>query len=172
MSDPFIAEVRIVGFNFAPRGWAFCNGQLLPITQNTALFSLLGTNYGGNGTTTFALPNLQGRSPMHAGQGPGLSERTLGESGGSAAVTLVASQVPAHTHALQASATASTGTPSGTVALASNAGASIYRSPTGQVAMADAALAPAGSGLPHNNRQPYLAMSFIIALQGIFPPRP
>jgi len=172
MADPFVAEIRIVACNFAPLGWAFCDGQILPISQNTALFSLLGTIYGGNGSTNFALPNLQGRSAMHRGQGPGLSLRDLGESGGSATTSLQAAQIPAHTHALNASSAASSGTPGPTVVLASGASAQVYRAPTAMVDMADTALAPAGGGQPHNNRQPYLGVYHVIALQGVFPPRP
>ena len=172
MADPFVAEIRIVPFNFAPRGWAFCDGQILPISQNTALFALLGTTYGGDGRTTFALPNLRGRSAMNRGQGPGLSQRVMGESGGSATTSLQTTQIPAHTHTLSASATASSGTPGANVALAGTASAQVYRSPTALVGMADAALAPAGGGQPHNNRQPYLAVYHVIALQGVFPPRP
>jgi microcystin-dependent protein len=171
MADPFIAEIRIVPFNFAPRGWALCNGQLIPIAQNTALFSLLGTTYGGDGRTNFALPDLQGRSAMHPGQGPGLSLRDLGESGGSATVALLASAIPAHTHTLNASATASSGTPGAAVALAGTASAPVYRAPTAVVNMADTALSPAGGGQPHNNRQPYLGVNHVIALQGVYPPR-
>jgi microcystin-dependent protein len=170
--DPFVAEIRIVPFNFAPRGWAFCGGQILPISQNTALFSLLGTTYGGDGRVSFALPNLQGRSAIHQGQGSGLSQRILGESGGTATVSLQTTQVPAHTHTLSASAAASSGTPGAGVALAGTASAQVYRTPTALVDMADAALTPVGGGQPHNNRQPYLGVHHVIALQGIFPPRP
>lgn len=170
MSEPFIAEVRIFGFNFAPRGWAFCNGQLLPISQNTALFSLLGTNYGGNGTTNFALPNLQGRTPISPGQGPGLSNRTLGEQAGSESVTLTAAQIPSHTHQLNATTPATTGTPGNAVTLAATAGARVYRAATNLVAMS-APLSSGGGGQPHENRQPYLGLNFVIALQGVFPSR-
>ena len=172
MADPFIAEIRIFPFNFAPRGWAWCDGQILPISQNTALFSLLGTTYGGDGRTTFGLPNLQGRSAIHQGQAPGLSQRSLGESGGSATTSLQVTQIPAHTHALRGSATASSGTPSASVALAGTTSAQVYRAPTALVDMADAAFSPAGGGQPHNNRQPYLGVYHCIALQGVFPPRP
>lgn len=170
MADPFLAEIRIVGFNFAPRGWASCSGQLLQISQNTALFSLLGTTYGGNGTTTFALPNLQGASPLGAGQGPGLSQRDLGERGGSSTVALLTSQMPSHGHALRASSDPSSPTPNSTMSLASTTTAKVYRSPSNLVPMATP-LDPAGAGLPHDNRQPYLGMNFIIALQGIYPAR-
>ena len=171
MADPFVAEIRIVGFNFAPRGWAFCNGQLVQISQNTALFSLLGTTYGGNGTTTFALPNLQGASPLGAGSGPGLTPRDLGEAGGSSTVTLLSSEMPSHAHTLLASADPSSPTPTSTMALASTTSAKVYRSPSNLVPMATP-LDPAGAGLPHDNRQPYLGMNFIIALQGVYPSRP
>jgi len=169
--DPFVAEIRIVGCNFAPKGWAQCNGQILPISQNTALFSLLGTTYGGNGTTNFALPNLQGATPMHAGQGPGLTLRDLGETGGEPSVTLLASEIPSHTHTLNGTtAAATTGAPAG---LKVAAGPGIYAAPNADTgAMAAQALAPSGGSQPHNNRQPYLGLMFIIALQGVFPPRP
>ena len=171
MSEPFVAEIRIFGFNFAPSGWALCDGQLMPISQNTALFSLLGTTYGGDGRSTFALPDLQDRSPMHPGQGPGLSLRDLGETGGSETVTLLEAEMPAHTHAVAASSTlADTPTPGG-MSFAKSAGA--YQTGTAQnlVAMANAALPVQGGSQPHNNRQPYLVLNFCIALQGIFPPR-
>jgi len=169
MSDQFVAEIRMFGGNFAPTGWALCNGQLMPISQNTALFSLLGTTYGGNGTSNFALPNLQGATPLQAGQGPGLSLYDLGEAGGTETVTLPISQIPAHSHALQADAsTATTGTPSqGATALATTGTTSIYGPAQNLMPMGDAI----GGFQPHNNRQPYLAVNFIIALQGIFPPR-
>lgn len=172
--DPFIAEIRIVGFNFAPKGWAFCDGQLLPISQNTALFSLLGTFYGGNGASTFALPNLQGATPLGSGQGPGLSPRTLGETGGSSTVDLLESEMPSHSHALQAHA----GDPgdlndptSGLFALA--AGGSPYNpSAPAPVALGEGVLSFVGQSSPHNNMQPYLTLNFVIALQGVYPSRP
>jgi microcystin-dependent protein len=169
MADPFVAEIRMFAGNFAPRGWALCNGQILPIAQNTALFSLLGTTYGGDGRNTFALPNLQGRAPMQPGQGPGLSLRDLGEQGGQEVVTLLESQMPGHNHPLAAfGAAATTGTPAASVSLAQTAaGTSIY----GPAADLQSLGTPAGGGQPHNNMQPYLALTFIIALQGIFPPR-
>ncbi len=170
MSNPFVAEIRMFGFNFAPTGWAFCNGQILPISQNTALFSLLGTTYGGDGRTNFALPNLQDSTPLHEGQGPGLSLRSLGEAGGSATETLTTSEMPAHSHALSAAIAGTTGTPSNAVALAPASGA-IYRAATNLVAMSPGELASAGDSQPHNNRQPYLTLNFCIALQGIFPAR-
>jgi microcystin-dependent protein len=167
--DPYIAEIRIFAGNFAPRGWAFCNGQILSIAQNTALFSLLGTTYGGNGQTTFALPNLQGRLPMHPGNGPGLTPRTLGETSGSETVTLIQSQIPAHTHQARASTEdANSATPANaTWGLASE---QLYR-PDAGATMSPTALTAAGSSQPHNNLQPYLVVNFIIALQGVFPPR-
>lgn len=168
--DPFLAEIRITPFNFAPNGWAMCNGQVLPISQNTALFSLLGTTFGGNGTSNFALPNLQGCSPMHPGQGPGLSLHDLGESGGSANVTLTANELPSHSHNLLAvSSGATTDAPGSSVALAM-ASSPVYGAPTDTVNMAAAALQPVTGGA-HNNLQPYQVLNFIIAMQGIFPPR-
>jgi microcystin-dependent protein len=173
MTDPFVAEIRIFPFNFAPTGWAMCNGQLLPISQNTALFSLLGTTYGGNGQSTFALPNLQGSAPMHTGQGPGLSQRVLGQMSGTTAVTLLQSEIPQHTHALNAqNAPGDTSSPAGN-AYARAIGATPYQPPGGaQVAMAPQAVGVTGGSQPHNNMQPYLTLNFCIALQGIFPPRP
>jgi microcystin-dependent protein len=170
MADPFVAEIRMVASNFAPRGWAFCNGQLLPISQNTALFSLLGTTYGGDGKSNFALPDLQGRFPMHRGQGPGLSLRDQGESSGSAMVELTPQQIPAHTHTLKAGTGATQTSPAGHV-LGTNADAKIYGLPGSMAPMAAAAVGPAGGAQPHDNRQPYLSVTFIIAMQGIYPPR-
>jgi microcystin-dependent protein len=172
MADPFVAEIRIFPFNFAPTGWAFCNGQLMPISQNTALFSLLGTTYGGDGRTTFALPNLQGNAPMHPGQGPGLSEHFLGEMGGSATLTLLVSEIPAHAHAINAQNTpGNVKLPSSSVTLSRSAGGNAYAPAQNLVAMSNQMLAPTGGGQPSNNMQPYLTLSFCIALQGIFPPR-
>lgn len=172
MTDPFIGEIRLFGGNFAPQGWAFCNGQLLPISQNTALFSLLGTTYGGDGRTTFALPDLQGRAPLHPGQGPGLSPRDLGESGGSATVTLLASQIPTHTHAVGASAAdAGERSPAGQ-RFANDVGSlTSYAAPGSPAPLAPSALGAAGGSAAHNNVQPSLGLTFIIALQGIYPPR-
>jgi len=172
MADPFVAEIRIFPFNFAPKGWAWCDGQLLPLSQNTALFSLLGTTYGGDGKSTFALPDLQGRAPMHPGQGPGLSLHDLGETGGSETVTLLESEIPAHTHALRAQSTTGTkSTPSGN-SLARTSGATPYIPPAGALnPMSAQSLAPAGGDQPHNNLMPYLTFYFCIALQGVFPPR-
>jgi microcystin-dependent protein len=174
MADPFVAEIRIFPFNFAPRGWAWCDGQLLPLSQNTALFSLLGTTYGGNGKSNFALPDLQGRAPMHPGQGPGLSLHDLGETGGSETVTLLESEIPSHAHALLAAPTpGNIRSPAGNV-LARSTGGNVYLSPslsTGSTMMAPESLAPAGGDSPHNNMMPYLTFYFCIALQGVFPPR-
>lgn len=171
MSEPFIAEIRIFAGNFAPRGWAFCNGQLLPIAQNTALFSLIGTVYGGDGRTTTALPNLQGRAPMHPGTGPGLLQRRLGQSGGTETAALTESQIPDHTHAMAASANpAESPDPSGN-ALGRSVGGSIYGPDTNRLPLADAAAADEGGGEAHNNMQPFLAINYIIALVGLYPPR-
>ncbi|MEI8081393.1 MAG: tail fiber protein [Actinomycetes bacterium] len=170
--DPFVAEIRIFGFNFPPRGWAFCNGQILPISQNTALFSLLGTTYGGDGRSNFALPNLQGCAPLMVGQGPGLSLRDLGETGGSATVTLIDAEMPSHSHAANAAAAAG-----GQFSPQNNSWAPVtdrtnhYRSGAPNAAMSPGALAVAGGGVPHNNLQPYLTLNFCIALQGVYPPR-
>lgn len=174
MADPFVAEIRFVGFNFAPKGWAFCNGQLLPISQNTALFSLLGTTYGGNGKTTFALPDLQGRVPMHPGQGAGLSLYDLGQTGGSESVTLLQSEMPAHNHAVVASTqNANQLAPAPDRALARTQGGFGYQanSSSSITTMDPQSLSITGGDLPHNNMQPALVMSFIIAMQGVFPPR-
>lgn len=173
MADPFVGEIRIVAFNFAPRGWAFCSGQILPLSQNTALFSLLGTTYGGNGESTFALPDLRDRAPMHWGQGPGLSLRDLGESGGSSTVTLVTSELPAHNHTISSKITAGNlANPEGNI-WAAGVGRTpppLYQNGAANVTMHSDALGVTG-GQPHNNRQPYLGLSFIIALQGVYPPR-
>ncbi|MEA2490081.1 MAG: hypothetical protein QOH21_1873 [Acidobacteriota bacterium] len=169
MADPFVAEIRIFPFNFAPKGWAWCDGQLMPLSQNTALFSLLGTTYGGDGKSTFALPDLQGRAPMHPGQGPGLSLHDLGETGGSETVTLLESEIPAHSHAYSASARAADNLNPGAALF--GAGTAMYAPVAGLVSMAPEALAPAGGDQPHNNMQPYLTFYFCIALQGVFPPR-
>lgn len=173
MSEPFIAEIRMFAGNFAPRGNAFCAGQIMPISQNTALFSLLGTTYGGNGQTTFALPDLRGRMPIGAGQGPGLNPVSLGETSGSETVTLITTEMPAHTHVPQGASTGGTTTdPSGGVWSASVGGRTpppLYTGAANLVNMDPTGLA--GGSQPHSNMQPYLAISFIIALQGIFPPR-
>jgi microcystin-dependent protein len=172
MADPFVAEIRIFPFNFAPRGWAWCNGQILPISQNTALFSLLGTTYGGNGQSTFALPDLQGSAPMHPGQGPGLSLHDLGEVGGSEFVTLLDSEMPAHSHAWTASNQDGTDqSPVQELFAGGVGGVSTYANAGSIAQMSPQTLAPAGGSLPHNNMQPYLTLYFNIALQGVFPPR-
>jgi microcystin-dependent protein len=170
MSTPFLAEIRMMGFNFAPRGWATCDGQILPISQNTALFSLLGVNYGGNGQTTFGLPNLQGKAPIHPGQGPGLSLYDLGETAGSSSITLLQSEIPAHSHTFGAiNAIGDSNNPSGAVP-ARVIGETPYASTAPNTALATT-IVPSGGSQPHNNMMPYLVVNFCIALQGIFPPR-
>ena len=183
MSNPFVAEIRIFTGNFAPKGWALCDGQLLPISQNTALFSLLGTTYGGNGTSNFALPNIQGNAVMQAGQGPGLSLRDLGETAGEQTVTLLQTEMPTHTHSFLANATTGTTMTSAANALALASAAASKTSPGSvvnyyapsnnatNVQMNPFATSIAGGNLPHNNMQPFLGLTFIIALQGVFPPR-
>jgi microcystin-dependent protein len=177
MADPFVAEIRIFPFNFAPKGWAWCDGQLMPLSQNTALFSLLGTTYGGNGKSNFALPDLQGRAPMHPGQGPGLSLHDLGETGGSETVTLLESEIPSHSHTRNASTAAADEegqkSPAGAVPGGQQGSNQLYGTLSSNlVQMAPESLAPAGGDQPHNNMQPYLTFYFCIALQGVFPPRP
>lgn len=178
MSDPFVAEIRVFGFTFAPRGWAMCNGQLLPISQNTALFSLLGTTYGGDGKSTFALPDMQGNAAMCAGDGQGLSSRYPGEMSGTPSVTLLESEIPNHTHTMMAF----TQVPGDLFGPTAQSNAILARSNNGPVynttvqnpspvQMAQQALAPQGGSLPHTNMQPYLVLNYCIALQGIFPPR-
>ena len=174
MSDPFVAEIRMVGFNFAPKGWATCDGQILPLSQNTALFSLLGTTYGGDGKSTFALPNLGGATPIAPGQGPGLSLYNLGQSGGTPAVTLLQNEMPTHNHQMMAFSgdAGDSRTPGPTTAIATTLPGFLYSSTTtGPSPMSPQALSPAGGDSPHNNMMPYLPVLFIIALQGIFPPR-
>lgn len=175
MADPFLAEIRMFPFNFAPSGWAFCDGQLMPISQNTALFSLLGTTYGGDGKTTFALPNLQGRAAMQPGQGSGLSWYDLGQTGGTEAITLLVSEIPLHAHTVMVAAGRNTANnflpgPSSVFAPSVNAQAYFAGTPA-TTTMAVQSLSPAGGNLPHNNMQPYLTVSFCIAMQGVFPPR-
>lgn len=174
MSDPFIAEIRIFGFNFPPKGWAFCSGQLMPISQNTALFSLLGTFYGGDGKSTFALPDLEGASPMQQGQGQGLSERFLGEMNGTEAITLLTTEIPLHSHTLMANGFQGDNVaPGAGKSIAASTGGALFVSGSPPLTqMAPQALPPAGGNLPHNNLQPYLVLNFCIALQGIFPARP
>jgi microcystin-dependent protein len=176
LSEPFVAEIRIVPFNFAPVGWALCNGQLMSISQNTALFSLLGTMYGGDGKTTFALPNLQGATPMSQGQGPGLSDHLVGESSGVEQVALTVSQIPAHSHPLNGkNANGDQNSPSGHVpakARTGRTGIPMYAQVAGSGAtMNQQAVLPSGGGQPHNNMPPYLVTNFIIALTGVFPAR-
>lgn len=171
MADPFVAEIRIFPFNFAPRGWAFCDGQLLPLSQNTALFALLGTTYGGNGQSNFALPNMQGDAPMHPGQGPGLSLHDLGETGGSETVTLLQSEMPSHSHSVSASLADGTSQTAAGEKLATGVGIGQYASAASLIQLSPAGLAAAGGGQPHNNMMPYLTLNFCIAMQGVFPPR-
>jgi microcystin-dependent protein len=172
MSNAFLAEIRIFSGNFAPTGWAECNGQLLPISQNTALFSLLGTFYGGDGKSTFALPNLQGSAPMHPGQGAGLSQRFLGEQSGSQFITLLESEMPFHNHSASARSSLSTqNSPVGNL-WSGNTDANQYIEEAPNVQMAFQSIAPAGGSLPHNNMPPFLCLNFLIALQGVFPSRP
>jgi microcystin-dependent protein len=182
MSEPFLAQIMMFGGNFAPRGWAFCNGQLLAISQNSALFSLLGTTYGGNGVSTFALPNLQGRAPVHPGQSPGTSTYVLGESAGTENVTLLNSQMPMHTHVttvtIGANASPQTGSADPTDGvMAGGSGQNIYATgaPDGatkmNAGMASVTAGAAGGSQPFSVMQPFLCVNFIIALQGIFPSR-
>jgi microcystin-dependent protein len=174
MADQFLAEIRIFSGNFAIQGWAFCDGQVLLIQQNTALFALIGTTYGGDGVNTFALPNLQGSAPIHAGQGPGLSLRFLGQTGGEQAVTLLQSEMPAHTHPVQClSAGDGSNSPAGNVWAGGGRGAPPTYTPSSpqNVPMSPSATSVAGGNQPHNNMPPFLGLTFIIALQGVFPPR-
>lgn len=174
MSEPFLGEIILGGWNFAPRGYAGCDGQILPIAQNTALFSLLGTTYGGNGQTTFALPDLRGRVPMHQGQGPGLSNRSLGEVAGEESHTLLSTEMPQHNHLLQgASAPGTTRDTSGALLAKEASGQTAVYAPSGSpdVAMSPLSIANAGGSQPHNNMPPYLVLLYCIALEGIFPSR-
>ena len=180
MSNPFVAEIRIFGFNFPPTGWAFCNGQILPISQNTALFSLLGTTYGGDGKSTFGLPNLQGRSAMFWGQGPGLSLYDEGETGGSTSVTLLTSEIPSHNHSLNANVSSATSAvPTNNVYMKGHyddgqghtGAVDLYTTIAPTTALNAQALTLTGGNQPHNNMQPYLTLNFCIALQGVYPPR-
>ncbi|MDQ3280461.1 MAG: tail fiber protein [Acidobacteriota bacterium] len=173
--DPFVAEIRIFPFNFAPTGWAMCNGQLLPLSQNTALFSLLGTTYGGDGKSTFALPDLQDNAALGAGQGQGLSEYYLGQQSGVSAVSLIEPEMPAHTHFLEANNGFGNNTdPSSNSFSRVFGGGNMYKAPSGAtIAMMDPRMiGGAGGSQPHNNMQPYLVLNFCIAMQGVFPPRP
>jgi len=170
MSEPFIAEIRIFAGNFAPRGWAFCDGQLLPISQNTALFSLISTTYGGDGRTTTALPNMQGRAPMHPGRGPGLTSRRLGERIGVETVTLSEAQIPPHSHSVRANdgAAGNELLPEGNFI----ADALFAPNPSGEaVAMSSQSITSSGKGQSHNNMQPFLVLNYIVALRGLYPSR-
>ena len=174
MADPFVAEIRIFPFTFPPKGWAFCNGQLIPISQNTALFALLGTFYGGDGKSTFALPGLQGSVPIHQGQGSGLSEYFIGQQGGSETVTLLQSEMPVHSHTMSAAtqdpADAKNLNP-GNSSFARSVNGSIYQA-SGNTQLAPQAATPTGGDAPHNNMMPFLTLNYNIALQGVFPQRP
>jgi microcystin-dependent protein len=172
MSEPFVGEIRMFTGNYAPRGWAMCNGQIMPIAQNTALFSLLGIMYGGDGRSTFALPNLQARMPMGSGDAPGLTPRSQGDTGGEAAHTLTVAEIPAHAHAVHSAAAPDSVRPSATALLAhSGDNASLFHAPTQLTPMAASAVGPTGGSWAHNNQPPVLCLNFIIALQGVFPPR-
>jgi microcystin-dependent protein len=172
MADPFVAEIRIFPFNFPPKDWAFCDGQLLPLSQNTALFALLGTTYGGDGKSNFALPNMQGNAPMHPGQGPGLTKRFLGETDGVETVTLQQDELPAHQHVMRDHDIdlGELNAPAPNRSLAKSTNSSIYTAAANLVTMAPTALTLAGDSHPHNNMMPYITLSFCIALQGVFPP--
>lgn len=172
MSDPYVGEIRAFGFTYAPQGWALCNGQLLPIAPNTALFSLLGTYYGGDGRTTFALPNLPSRVVMHPGQGPGLSSHGLGEVGGVAEVTLLAQEVPGHSHSVPLAAAGNFRVPVAGRAIAGSADAPAFADGSAStVPLAAGSLTVTGGDAPHNNLMPYLVLNYCIALAGIFPTR-
>lgn len=176
MSSPFLGEIKMVGYNFAPRGYAFCNGQLMPIAQNAAVFALLGTTYGGDGTTTFRLPNMQGRVPMHQGNGPGLTSRVLGESGGTENVTLTSTNLPAHAHAVSIPASTTVGNasapaPANKLAVSSLRGDNQFTSGTTDTTLAPFNSNNTGSGTAISVMQPFLVVNFIIALQGVFPSR-
>jgi len=172
MTDQYLGEIRTFGFNFAPIGWAQCNGQIMAISQNTALFSLLGTNFGGNGTSNFGLPNLQGNVPMHWGQGAGLSPYSIGETAGETMITLTSGQMASHNHAVQAAEGTATNTP-GTGAWLGRAEPADFYTNTGSptVHLAQGAIGLTGGGQPHPNQQPYLVVNFCIALNGVYPPR-
>ncbi|TCJ12642.1 phage tail protein [Flaviaesturariibacter flavus] len=179
--DPYIGEIRMFAGTFAPRGWMFCTGQLLSIAQNSALFSILGTNYGGDGVSTFGLPNLAGRVPVGTGQGPGLSRKELGQMGGTESVTLLSNQMPAHTHGFAVSNTnGDTTVPAaGAVLAVVNTGGrepeqhpAYLASGTPNTPLNPASVQPAGGSQPHDNMMPYLGMNYIIAVEGLYPPRP
>jgi len=172
VSEPFVGEIRLFAFNFAPVGWALCNGQLLSISQNAALFSLVGTYYGGDGISTFALPNLQSRVPIGQGQGPGLSPYNIGQTGGLENVTLTGNQMPTHTHSVEASAVkGGLDSPAGAVPGLNNKEKDYDAAPDGTTTMNASMIGTAGAGQPHPNIQPYLAITYCIALQGIYPSR-
>lgn len=173
MANPFLGEIRIFGTNFAPYGWQMCNGQVLPISQYTALFALLGTTYGGNGTSNFQLPNLQGNFPMHWGQGSGLTLRDIGETGGEASETLLQTQIPSHNHLIGCATTDGTEAPGATTVFGGGGRGKqpAYAAGPATVAMAPTAVAVAGGGQAHENRPPFLVMNFCIAMQGVFPSR-
>ncbi|HEX7850383.1 MAG TPA: tail fiber protein [Sphingomonas sp.] len=176
MAQPYVAEIKMFGGNFAPRGYALCNGQIVAISQNTALFSLLGTTYGGNGTSTFALPNMQGRAPVHQGNGAGIDPVSLGEMAGETSVTLNTSNLPQHTHPISGAVIASSNpgeTPASNTLFTNSAPNQLYATSlgTGALNLASQSITMAGGSQPHNNAQPYLAVTFIIAMEGIFPAR-
>jgi microcystin-dependent protein len=168
MSQPYVGEIRIFGGNFAPAGWAFCDGQEIPISENDTLFNLIGTTYGGDGMETFALPNLQGRVPLHMGQGPGLTNRTLAETGGTESETLSTQQIPLHNHTPLASGTGGSDSPTGNVWGSSVTGKPYVAAPA-NASLNPSSIAPAGGSQPHDNMMPYLAVSYIISLYGIYP---
>ena len=173
MADPFIGEIRAFSGDFAPKGWALCNGQLLPISQNTALYSILGTMYGGDGKTNFALPNLQGKTVLQPGSGPGLTQRNIGQPGGTATETLIESQIPAHSHVPNCQSTQNAGSPENAIWSNTDSlrGINVYTNSQPNTPMSPSIIQPTGGSQPHNNMQPYLGLNFIIALQGIYPGR-
>ncbi|WP_207507388.1 phage tail protein [Telluribacter humicola] len=172
MSDQFLAEIRIFPFNFAPTGWAFCHGQLIPLSQNTALYALLGTIYGGDGKSTFALPNMIDSVPVQPGQGQGLTYRSQGETSGASTLTLLQSEIPVHTHNVRVmNEEANDNLPAPSTAITSSARGNVYSTAPPNTAFHPASLSATGSSLPHNNMMPYLTVNFCIALQGVFPPR-